>query len=182
MKSISERITAGPRWPDVWPGEHYKLLTALVQVTGARSVIEIGTFTGLGSLALLQSLPADGRLTTFDIVQHDEIDGSVLTESDFASGQLRQVIADLTADPDFEANKDVLAEADFIFVDAAKDGSQERTFLRRFEQVSFRNGPLVMFDDIRVYNMLQIWRDITRPKLDLTSFGHWSGTGLVDYG
>ncbi len=39
-----------------------------------------------------------------------------------------------------------------------------------------------MFDDIRVWNMLEIWRGIRRPKLDLTSFGHWSGTGLVDYG
>lgn len=38
-----------------------------------------------------------------------------------------------------------------------------------------------LFDDIRVWNMLAIWRGIRRPKLDLTSFGHWSGTGLVDY-
>jgi hypothetical protein len=38
-----------------------------------------------------------------------------------------------------------------------------------------------MFDDIRLWNMLRTWRTINRPKLDLTSFGHWSGTGLVDW-
>jgi len=40
---------------------------------------------------------------------------------------------------------------------------------------------LVVFDDIRQWNMLKIWRDITRPKIDLTSFGHWTGTGIIDW-
>jgi hypothetical protein len=30
-------------------------------------------------------------------------------------------------------------------------------------------------------NMIGIWRGIRHPKLDLTSFGHWSGTGLVEW-
>jgi hypothetical protein len=38
-----------------------------------------------------------------------------------------------------------------------------------------------MFDDIRLMNLLSIWRGIQRPKMDITSFGHWSGTGLVDW-
>jgi hypothetical protein len=28
--------------------------------------------------------------------------------------------------------------------------------------------------------MVNLWRRIDSPKIDLTSFGHWSGTGLVD--
>ncbi|MGH7312141.1 MAG: hypothetical protein ACREJV_03130 [Candidatus Rokuibacteriota bacterium] len=31
------------------------------------------------------------------------------------------------------------------------------------------------------WNMLAIWREIRMPKLDVTSFGHWSGTGLVEW-
>jgi hypothetical protein len=27
--------------------------------------------------------------------------------------------------------------------------------------------------------MVDLWRRIPYPKLDATSFGHWSGTGLV---
>jgi hypothetical protein len=38
-----------------------------------------------------------------------------------------------------------------------------------------------MFDDIHLWNTLGTWRRISRPKLGLTSFGHWSGTGLVDW-
>lgn len=37
-----------------------------------------------------------------------------------------------------------------------------------------------MLDDIRFLNMWRLWRSIRSPKLDATSFGHWSGSGLVD--
>ena len=38
----------------------------------------------------------------------------------------------------------------------------------------------LLLDDIRFLQMVNCWRSIASPKLDLTSFGHWSGTGLVD--
>lgn len=181
MVALSARIRTGPKWPNVWPGEHYKLLAALVQVVGAQRVVEIGTYQGLGSLALLQSLPADGSIITFDIVPYQEIDGHVFRPEDFADGRMTQVVADITLENDFAQHAPMLRDAELVFVDAAKDGHQERIFLKRFEEIGFRHGPIVVFDDVRVYNMLQIWRDIRRPKLDITSFGHWSGTGLVDY-
>ena len=28
--------------------------------------------------------------------------------------------------------------------------------------------------------MTSLWRSINSPKIDATSFGHWSGTGIVD--
>jgi predicted O-methyltransferase YrrM len=181
MEPVSARIASGPKWPDVWPGEHYKLLAALVKVMGAKRVVEVGTYQGLGTLALMQSLPPDGSLATFDIVPYADVEGHVLRQEDFEDGRLTQVIADITTDDGFAENQHLLRGADLIFADAAKDGQQERVFLRRFEEVGFTGTPVVVFDDIRVYNMLQIWREIARPKLDITSFGHWSGTGLVDY-
>lgn len=179
--SLNDRIKTGPPWLEIWPGEHYRLLAALVEVTGAKRVVEIGTYQGYGALALKAALPADGHLTTFDIIPYRDIPDQIFETADFEDGRMEQVIADLTADADFERYRGTLRDADLIFADAAKDGTQERVFLERFEQVGFTNGPLVVFDDIRVYNMLQIWRDVRRPKLDVTSFGHWSGTGFVDY-
>jgi hypothetical protein len=38
---------------------------------------------------------------------------------------------------------------------------------------------LVVFDDIKLMEMVQVWRDLPYPKLDATSFGHWSGTGFM---
>jgi caffeoyl-CoA O-methyltransferase len=44
-----------------------RLLEALVVATGARRVLEIGTFTAVGALSLAAALPAGGRLTTLEL-------------------------------------------------------------------------------------------------------------------
>lgn len=47
--------------------EQASLLTLLTRLAGARTAIEVGTFTGLSSLAIARGLPSDGHLTCFDI-------------------------------------------------------------------------------------------------------------------
>ena len=43
------------------------LLTLLTRAIGARSAIEVGTFTGASALAIAKGLPADGRLVCCDV-------------------------------------------------------------------------------------------------------------------
>ncbi|GAA3485432.1 O-methyltransferase [Streptomyces yanii] len=47
--------------------EQGPLLAFLVRLTGARHIVEVGTFTGFSALAMAQALPADGRLIACDI-------------------------------------------------------------------------------------------------------------------
>ena len=56
LSDVCERIRSGPLYPNVWPGEHYKLLAALVELRRPKLVIEIGTATGLSALALRKFL------------------------------------------------------------------------------------------------------------------------------
>ncbi len=49
------------------PAEQGVLLTSLTRALGARNVVEVGTFTGLSSLAIARGLPAGGRLLTCDV-------------------------------------------------------------------------------------------------------------------
>ncbi len=177
---LSDR--SSDRFPDIWPGEHYKLLTGLVSVLRPKTVIEIGTATGTSALAMKSALPDDGRLITFDLFPWRAHPGTVLLDDDFADGRLEQRFDDLSTPAGWRANAELLQRAELIFVDAKHDGYQERAFLRGFEEVGLRNAPIVVFDDIRVWKMLAFWQELDRPKLDVTSFGHWSGTGLVDYG
>lgn len=166
---------------NVWPGEHYRLVAALVAELGARRIVEIGTYQGTAALAMLSQLPTTGRLTTFDVIPWPQIKPTILRESDFADGRLKQEIADLQSFATMEKYRAVFQSADFIFVDAAKDGVMEQRFLDNFHKLGLPQGPLVMFDDIREWKMLRIWNDIIEPKLDLTSFGHWTGTGWIDW-
>ncbi|MER5730096.1 O-methyltransferase [Streptomyces sp. NPDC002138] len=47
--------------------EQGPLLAFLVRLTGARHIVEVGTFTGFSSLSMAQALPADGRLIACDV-------------------------------------------------------------------------------------------------------------------
>lgn len=47
--------------------EQAAFLQILATVAGAKRAVEIGTFTGLSSLAIARGLGADGRLTCYDI-------------------------------------------------------------------------------------------------------------------
>jgi len=178
---IVAKMIEFPHWPNIYPGEHYKLLTGLVTVLQPKLVIEIGTATGYSSLAMKKVLPPNSKIVTFDIVPWKEFPKCILQESDFSDGRLVQEIADLTNKAQMEKYRSLLEQADFVFVDAAKDGIQEQVFLDNFGMLNFTNNPIFMFDDIRVINMIQIWHDIKRPKLDVTCYGHWAGTGLIDW-
>ncbi len=43
------------------------LLAMLVRVTGARRILEVGTFTGYSALAMALALPADGQIMACDV-------------------------------------------------------------------------------------------------------------------
>lgn len=169
--------------PSQWPGEHYRLLAGLMQAFAPRQVVEVGTGGGLSALAMKQRLPRGSRITTFDL--HPWNSGrpfEVLTTSDFADGSLVQLVGDLSEPTTFAKHVDLLRSADLLFVDGPKDGSMEQTLLAQLDGVTFRAAHvLLVMDDIRLWNLLGTWRAIRRPKLDLTSFGHWCGTGLVEW-
>ena len=80
----------------------------------------------------------------------------------------------------FEEYKSILNSAEIIFMDAPKDGIFEYKMLKQLAKLDFKENRLLVLDDIRFLNMIDLWRSIRSPKLDVSSFGHWSGTGLVD--
>jgi predicted O-methyltransferase YrrM len=180
LGDVSQRITDGPDYPGIWPGEHYKLLAGFVKHLKPKVVIEIGTFRGIGTLALAKYLPETGMIATFDPVSWNQVATTALRDSDFGDRfiQFNDDLADMRA---VEKHKSLLKSADLFFIDAAKDGVMERHFVRNLKSIGLKPNAVVLFDDIRLWNMLDIWRCIDFPKLDLTSFGHWSGTGVVQW-
>lgn len=177
LRFSDERGLKSP-YVNCWPGEHYRLLAGFVEVLKPRQIIEIGTESGLGALAMREALPPDGKILTFDILPWSP-ESSVITREDVDGGAVVPLRDDLS-DPAVAAHyARELREADFLFIGAAKDGVQERVFLENFRKVGLKKGAVLFLDDIRLWNMLAIWREISMPKLDLTGFGHWSGSGVV---
>jgi predicted O-methyltransferase YrrM len=185
LLDLSARMAGRFSYPDsainLFPGEHYRLLAGMVQALRPKLVVEIGTAEGLSALSLKKYLPIDGKVATFDIVPWRNYPRTCLLENDFHSDTLVQVIADLAQRETFAAYSSLLSQAELIFVDAPKDGVFEPSLLKNFETIDFAAKPIVVFDDTRLWNMLRFWREIKMPKMDLTSFGHWSGTGVCEW-
>lgn len=182
-----------PAWALQWPGDHNRLLAALVAELQPRQVVDIGTFTGISCLSLLSELPPGARLTTVDLVPWRQVPGSefpglphrpertYLREADFADGRLTQIVGDLGQIDVVRAHAATLRDADLVFLDAAADGIFERRLLANLQAIGLKPGALLVIDDIRSLKMLAFWHAIGHPKLDFTSFGHYAGTGLVDW-
>lgn len=96
------------------------------------------------------------------------------------TGVVTQILSDLSVKENFTRNIDILSAAEIIFLDGPKNFEFERTFLKNIALLPPAHRRLLIIDDIRFLNMTHIWGSILSPKLDLTSFGHWTGTGLVD--
>src|SRR5258706_5638498 len=169
------------RWLTVWPGEHYKLLSGLVKILRPAVAMEIGTAEGLSALAMKKYMPEGGKVVTFDIVPWDQIQDTMLLPEDFADEKLEQRLGDLGDRDVFEKHRELLETVEFLFIDGPKDNDFEWKLLGYLKTVKFRKAPIVLFDDTRLWSMLKFWRELPYPKLDLTSFGHSSGTGLVQW-
>jgi hypothetical protein len=184
LSDVSARMKGRLRWPDaalnLWPGEHYRLLAALVQVLRPAIAVEIGTAEGLSALSMLKYLPRGARLITFDLIPWKQYPNSCLQDSDFSDGRFVQSVGDISAPDRFDKQRELFSRADLVFIDAAKDGVMERELIRQFDPLPQVCPTVFVFDDIRLWNMLATWRALRWPKLDVTSFGHWTGTGLAE--
>jgi predicted O-methyltransferase YrrM len=66
------------------------------QLTGAKSVVEIGTNSGVGGLWVFQGLPNDGVLTTIDAErEHSKIARTIFEEADIPATKYRIITGNL---------------------------------------------------------------------------------------
>jgi caffeoyl-CoA O-methyltransferase len=97
-----------------------QFLRIIVQITGARRVLEVGTFSGYSGLAIASALPEDGKLVTCDIdPKATALARRYFDESPWGSkieiklGPAKESIAALAAAGE---------QLDFVFIDADKSG------------------------------------------------------------
>ncbi|RAO17640.1 Caffeoyl-CoA O-methyltransferase [Micromonospora noduli] len=99
--------------------EQAAFLTFLTRLLDVRQAVEVGTFTGLSSLAIARGLPEGGRLTCFDI--SEEFTG--IARRYWARAGVQDLI-DLCIGPAADGLRELPHERhlDFAFIDADKTG------------------------------------------------------------
>jgi caffeoyl-CoA O-methyltransferase len=68
FERLAEETRAKTSAPQMMVGRiEGQFLARLVRLSGARRILELGTFTGSSSISMASALPADGRIITCDI-------------------------------------------------------------------------------------------------------------------
>lgn len=94
-----------------------RLLEFLVYALGARSVLEIGTFSGYSALSMAEGLPPDGRIVTLEL---DETHAAVARRAIAASPHADRV--EVVLGPALASLEHLPGPFDFVFIDADKEG------------------------------------------------------------
>ena len=145
LKRLREETAQLPmaRW-QIAP-EQGQFMALLVQLTGARRILEIGTFTGYSALCMAQALPADGRLICCDLPgEYNAIAERYWYEAGVAERielRLAPALETLNA-----LERGGQAESfDLIFIDA--DKANYPVYLEH-ALVLVRQGGLILFDNV----------------------------------
>ncbi|MEU4235848.1 class I SAM-dependent methyltransferase [Actinoplanes sp. NPDC026619] len=119
-----------------------RLLTMLVQLTGAAFAVEVGVFTGYSALCIARGLPAGGRLLACDVSE----EWTGLARKYWARAGVEDRI-DLRIAPAIETLRALPADpvVDFAFVDADKTGYPDY-----YEELvpRLRPGGLLVLDNV----------------------------------
>jgi predicted O-methyltransferase YrrM len=145
LKRLREETAQLPtaRW-QIAP-EQGQFMALLVQISGARKILEIGTFTGYSALCMAQAMPADGRLICCDLPG----DYNAIAERYWHEAGVAERI-DLRLAPALETlsalERGGQSESfDLIFIDA--DKANYRVYLEH-AMVLVRQGGLILFDNV----------------------------------
>jgi caffeoyl-CoA O-methyltransferase len=94
-----------------------RFLETLVRVSGARRVLELGTFTGYSSICMASALPEGGRLVTCDV---DPEAVEIARRYAGEAGVVDRI--EYRLGPAIETLRDLDGPFDLVFIDADKGG------------------------------------------------------------
>ena len=120
-RAVTSALEAGMPPIEVAPNAG-KLLKLLVQISGSRRVLEIGTLAGFSTIWMAQGLPDGGRLVTCEYLpRHAEVARANVDGAGLGSKVEIRVGAALDT---LQALEDEGAEPfDFVFIDADKENN-----------------------------------------------------------
>jgi hypothetical protein len=156
-------------WVDPAGRTELHLYSYLAEKVNDSLILDIGTRFG-GSAIALSSNPTN-TVISYDVIPWQ-------THAQLRKDNILLRIGDFMLDSTVDYSK-----VSIIMIDVdPHDGIQEPPMLRYLEDVGWSG--LLLLDDIGSEwpAIEQMWAALPYEKYDVTDIGHWSGTGLINFG
>lgn len=146
--------------------EHYRLLIHLASSYNNIQIADIGTYRGASAIALAQN--PNNKVFSLDVG---------VFRNDIPYDNIEFRVGDFKTDTNIQEN---ILKSSLIFLDIDHLYDNEIWF---YNFLIKNNWKGIMFcDDIHLCDeMERFWSEISHPKQDITSYGHFSGTGFVSF-
>lgn len=176
LSSLHQYLTWNPQYLQFFlqkaGQEVYKLL-GFISMHSSGVITDIGTQFGSSALAL--SLNNQVTVETYDKFKHIPDNNQVQTISNKPNITYKILSA--------QAVMSKVAESNVIYLDiTTADGLEEIKIMKKLQELNFQG--ILIIDDIKLSEVMEnVWNNVPKElkKLDVTEFGHWSGTGIVVY-
>ena len=151
---------------DAKPGySEYNLYAWISNQFQNTTILDVGTRFGNSALSLSNN--PSNKVVSYNIVEEGA--------SDIEKENITWKIMDFRKDPDLN-----LDEVELIMIDVdPHDGKQEPEMLSWLKDQGWSGK--ILFDDIHHAGTKGFWASLEEDKQDLTSVGHMTGTGIIDF-
>jgi hypothetical protein len=172
---VNENENTNQEFFDKSGKQHYRLLSYLSTLYNNTTIIDIGTHRGSSALAL--SYNKTNTVITFDIINN--VINPLIKNKENITFCYDNIFEKETR----EKWKNDILSCPFIFLDVdPHNGFMEIEFYNYLKDIGY-NG-FVICDDIWYFKEMRdnFWYKIPdNYKYDLTTYGHWSGTGVFTF-
>jgi predicted O-methyltransferase YrrM len=153
--------------------EVYKLL-GFISMHSSGVITDIGTQFGSSALAL--SLNNQVTVETYDKFKHIPDNNNQLQTISNKPNITYKILS-------AQAIMPKVAQSNVIYLDiTTSDGLEEIKIIKKLQELNFQG--ILIIDDIKLSEVMEnVWNNVPKElkKIDVTEFGHWSGTGIVVY-
>ena len=151
---------------------YYRWLACLVRLLKPIQIVELGAASGISTMMMATELDKDAKLYSVDI---DPAIAWKWMADDYP--QVTKILGDDLNMAIWPGNVD-LGKTDIWFIDTLHYGYQLKREIETYKPY-WKRGAIVIFDDIRLNDLYEIWDSLPYDKFENTFPCHYSGFGFV---
>lgn len=153
--------------------QEYRLYSYLTTYFNNIKILDIGTNTGRSAISLSHN--ENNKVISYDIVNHINNSNHNIYKKNNITFKISDVLDDMT--------EDFIKDVKIVMIDIDHFGKNEKLIIDKLIELNYSG--LILLDDIfhpskeEFICMQDLWNNIDLKKYDITSYGHFSGTGIV---